>query len=41
MKKITLEKVAASLETLEPVIAVPASVADRARRAIRRMIETV
>jgi quinolinate synthase len=41
MKKITLEKVASSLETLEPVIAVPASVADRARRAIRRMLETV
>jgi len=41
MKKITLEKVAMSLETLEPVIAVPASVAERARRAIRRMLETV
>jgi quinolinate synthase len=40
MKKITLEKVASSLETLEPVIAVPASVAERARRAIRRMVET-
>jgi quinolinate synthase len=39
MKKITLEKVLASLETLEPVIGVPAGTADRARGAIQRMIE--
>jgi quinolinate synthase len=41
MKKITLEKVASALETLEPVITVPTPVAERARRAIRRMVETV
>jgi quinolinate synthase len=39
MKMITLEKVAKSLETLEPTIAVEPSVADRARTAIRLMIE--
>ena len=39
MKKITLEKVLASLETLEPVITVPVGIADRARRPIERMIE--
>jgi len=40
MKKITLEKVVRSLEELEPVIRVPRETADRARRAIRAMIET-
>jgi len=39
MKKITLEKVLRSLETLEPVITVPAATAARARGAIQRMIE--
>ena len=40
MKKITLEKIVASLEKLEPVITVPREIAARARRAIRIMIET-
>ena len=40
MKKISLEKVARSLETLAPVITVDPRIADRARTAIRRMIET-
>jgi quinolinate synthase len=40
MKKISLEKIAASLERLEPVITVPREIADRARRAIRLMVET-
>ena len=40
MKKITLEKIVSSLERLEPVIAVPREIADRARRAIRIMVET-
>ncbi len=40
MKKITLEKIVTSLEKLEPVITVPREIADRARRAIRAMIET-
>ncbi len=39
MKKITLEKVLASLETLEPVITVDVKTADAARTAIERMIE--
>ncbi len=39
MKKITLEKVASSLERLEPAITVPPGVADRARAAIQRMVE--
>ncbi len=39
MKKITLEKVLASLEELGPVIEVPGGIADRARRPIERMIE--
>ncbi|HER43298.1 MAG TPA: quinolinate synthase NadA [Candidatus Eisenbacteria bacterium] len=39
MKKITLEKVLSSLETLEPAVSVPDEIADRARRAIERMIE--
>jgi quinolinate synthase len=40
MKKITLEKVARSLETLEPAITVAPAIAERARRAIRVMVET-
>ena len=40
MKKITLEKVLASLERLEPVITVEPEIADKARNAIERMIET-
>lgn len=39
MKKITLEKILASLETLEPRITVPEAIADRARGAIERMVE--
>jgi len=39
MKKISLEKILASLQTLEPVIAVPKQIADAARSAIERMIE--
>jgi quinolinate synthase len=39
MKKISLEKILASLETLEPRITVPADIAGRAREAIERMVE--
>ncbi len=39
MKKITLEKILASLETLEPAVTVPGDIADRARRSIERMVE--
>jgi quinolinate synthase len=39
MKKITLEKVLRSLETLGPVVTVPKEIADAARGAIERMIE--
>jgi quinolinate synthase len=38
MKKITLEKVARSLEYLEPRVTVDAAVAERARGAIDRML---
>jgi len=41
MKKITLEKVLSSLESLEPVITVEPEIAERARAAIERMIEIV
>jgi len=41
MKKITLEKVLFSLESLEPVITVEPEIANRARTAIERMIEIV
>ena len=41
MKKITLEKVVRALETLETTITVPEDVAERARRAIRRMVAIV
>ncbi|MCK4549764.1 MAG: quinolinate synthase NadA [Candidatus Krumholzibacteria bacterium] len=39
MKKISLEKILASLENLGPVITVPEETADAARSAIERMIE--
>ena len=39
MKKIPLEKVVKSLESLGPAVAVEPGVADRARRAIRAMLE--
>ncbi len=39
MKKISLEKILASLETLSPAVTVAAETAERARGAIRRMIE--
>ncbi len=38
MKKITLEKIALSLETLGPVVKVPAETAAAARRSIERMV---
>jgi quinolinate synthase len=38
MKKITLPKVVASLETLTPRVEVPKEIADRARGAIERML---
>ncbi len=38
MKKTTLEKVRAALETLEPRVVVPEKIADRARGAIERML---
>jgi len=41
MKKITLEKVLFSLESLKPVITVEPEIANRARTAIERMIEIV
>lgn len=39
MKTITLDKVIASLETLTPQITVPAEIAQKAKRAIDRMLE--
>lgn len=41
MKRTTLEKVLDSLDRLEPVIEVPAPIAEKARTAIRRMVEIV
>jgi quinolinate synthase len=38
MKKITLPKIVAALETMTPRVVVPSEIADRARRAIARMI---
>lgn len=38
MKRITLENIRRSLETLEPAVEVPEAVAARARRAVERMI---
>jgi quinolinate synthase len=39
MKKITLEKIVRSLETLEPRVTVPADIAAAARQALERMLE--
>lgn len=39
MKKITLEKVYAALESEQPTVTVPDDVADRARRALDKMLE--
>ena len=39
MKKISLEKIVASLESLEPIIVVEEEIAARARSSIERMIE--
>ncbi len=39
MKKISLEKIRHSLETLSPRVVVPAAVAEGARRAIQRMLD--
>jgi quinolinate synthase len=39
MKKTTLDKLIASLENMVHVVAVPREIADRARRAIDRMVE--
>jgi quinolinate synthase len=41
MKKITLEKILHSLETLEPQVRVPRYIADPARAPIQRMIEII
>jgi quinolinate synthase len=38
MKKVTLPKIVAALETMTPRVIVPPKIADRARRAIERMI---
>jgi quinolinate synthase len=38
MKKITLEKVAACLERMEPRVTVPEQIASRARLALDRMV---
>jgi quinolinate synthase len=38
MKRITLEKIAACLERMEPRVTVPQPVAERARRALDRMV---
>ncbi len=38
MKKITLPKIVTALETMTPRVTVPPDIADRARRAIERMI---
>jgi quinolinate synthase len=39
MKKITLEKIITCLETFEPQIHIPAEIAERAKRAVERMLE--
>jgi quinolinate synthase len=39
MKKNNLSKLHRSLQDLKPVVKVPAGIADRARSAIRKMIE--
>jgi quinolinate synthase len=39
MKRITLPKILASLETLSPTVEIDPAVAVRARRAVERMLE--
>lgn len=39
MKKITIEKVLASLENLEPRVKLPADIAEKARKPLERMME--
>jgi quinolinate synthase len=39
MKKITLDKIAESLETMEPAITVPEEIRVRAKAAVDRMLE--
>ena len=41
MKKITLDKLIASLENLQYVVAVPQEIAARAKKALDRMVEVV
>ncbi|MFT7647917.1 MAG: quinolinate synthase [Candidatus Poriferisodalaceae bacterium] len=41
MKKITLEKIKACLENMSPVVTVAPEIADRARRAVERMLAVV
>jgi quinolinate synthase len=41
MKKITLEKIAAALEALEPAVTVPEAIRLRARAAVDRMLAMV
>jgi quinolinate synthase len=41
MKKITLEKLLWSLEDMQTVIAVPPAIAQKARRALDRMLEVL
>jgi len=41
MKKTTLDKVIAALETLEPRIEIPEEIAVRARRSVERMVQYV
>jgi quinolinate synthase len=41
MKKITLEKIAESLETMAPVVTVPEAIRVRAKRAVDRMLAIV
>jgi quinolinate synthase len=38
MKRITLPRILAALETLSPAIEVPADIAVRAKRALERML---
>ena len=39
MKRITLENILLALETLQPAVEIPASVAQKARRSVERMLE--
>ena len=38
MKKITLEKIKTSLETMSHEVIIPADIAERARRSVDRML---